>query len=37
MLVPQELAVGRAIEAVIEVWECSRHEEWRDLLTRLPL
>jgi hypothetical protein len=37
MLVPQDLGIGPAIEAVLEIWECSAHAEWRDLLVRLPL
>lgn len=37
MLVPQELAIGPAIDAMLVIWACSSHEEWRDLLIRLPL
>lgn len=37
MLVPQNLAIGRAIAAILEVWKLSAHVEWRGILTRLPL
>lgn len=37
MLLPQELAIGRCIAAVLEIWRLSAHDEWRDLLIRLPL
>lgn len=37
MLVAQDLAIGRAIDAILEVWRLSTHEEWRGILTRLPL
>ena len=37
MLVPRDSGIGCAIDAVLAIWECGRHEEWRDLFTRLPL
>ncbi|HEX6121885.1 MAG TPA: DUF5615 family PIN-like protein [Ktedonobacterales bacterium] len=37
LLLAQNLAIGKAIAAVVEIWELSTHQEWRDLLTRLPL
>lgn len=37
LLVPQETAIGVAIAWISEVWEASRHEEWRDAFTWLPL
>lgn len=37
ILVPQDTAVGTAIAWISEIWEASRHDEWRDMLTRLPL
>jgi hypothetical protein len=37
ILVPQETPIGTAIQWILEIWEASRHEEWRDLPTRLPL
>lgn len=37
MLLPQELAISKAIGAVLEIWELSTHDEWRDLLIHLPL
>lgn len=37
LLIPQETAVGVAIRWIGEVWEASRHEEWRDAFTWLPL
>jgi hypothetical protein len=37
MLLSQELGFGRAIAAVLEIWELSTHDEWRDVITRLPL
>lgn len=37
MLLSQDLAIGRSIEAILEVWLLSAHEEWQDVLTRLPL
>jgi hypothetical protein len=35
MLLPQNLAISTSIVAVLEIWELSAHEEWRDLLTHL--
>lgn len=37
MIVTQEAPIGEAIQAIYEVWSCSSHEEWRDLVTYLPL
>ena len=37
MLLSQSLAIGQAIAAVLEIWDLSFHDEWRDVLTRLPL
>ena len=37
VLVPQETPIGIAIQWLLEIWEGSRNEEWRDLPTRLPL
>ncbi len=37
LLVPQETAIGEAIDWVGEIWEASHHEEWRDAFTWLPL
>lgn len=37
LLAPQETAIGVVINWIGEVWEASRHEEWRDAFTRLPL
>lgn len=37
MLIPQELSIGKAIDALLLVWACSAHEEWRDRFTYLPL
>jgi hypothetical protein len=37
ILLPQQTPIGTAIQWLPEIWEASRHEEWRDLPTRLPL
>jgi len=37
MLLRQNLAIGSAIAAILEIWELSVHDEWANLLTRLPL
>ena len=37
MLVSRKVTIGQAIEALLLVWEASSHEEWRNLVTRLPL
>jgi hypothetical protein len=37
MLLPQNLAIGPSIAAILEIWELSVHDEWANLLTRLPL
>lgn len=37
MIVAQEAPIGDAIQAIYEVWSCSTHDEWRDLVTYLPL
>lgn len=37
MLIPQDLPVGVAIQALYELWACSGHEEWRGLFTYVPL
>jgi hypothetical protein len=36
-VVPQTLAVGRAIENLVLVVECSEQEEWQGLVHYLPL
>ena len=37
ILVPQKVPIGTVIQWLLLIWEASRHEEWRDLPTRLPL
>ena len=37
MLISRKVAIGQAIEALLLVWEASSHEEWHNLITRLPL
>ncbi len=37
MLLPQSLAIGPSIAIILEIWELSEHDEWTNLLTRLPL
>ncbi len=37
MLMSRKVAIGQAIDALLLVWEASSHEEWRHLITRLPL
>lgn len=37
ILMPQETPIGTAVEWISEIWEASRHEEWRDTFRRLPL
>lgn len=37
ILIPQKTPVGAAIQWLLEIWEASRHDEWRDLLTYLPM
>jgi hypothetical protein len=37
MLLPWNTPVGAAIQWLVEIWEASRHEEWRDLCTYLPI
>lgn len=37
MLIARKVAIGQAIDALLLVWEASSHEEWRNLITRLPL
>ncbi len=37
MLISRKVSIGQAIEALLLVWEASSHEEWHNLLTRLPL
>jgi hypothetical protein len=34
---PQLLPIGSAIDALLLVWSCSAHEEWRDRVEFLPL
>lgn len=36
ILIPQKTPVGVAIQWLLEIWEASRHDEWRDRLTYLP-
>ena len=35
MLVPGELPIGRAIEALLLVWEASSPSDWQDIVTFL--
>lgn len=37
LLLPQNLAIGPSITIILEIWELSVHDEWANLLTRLPL
>lgn len=37
MLISRKLPIGQAIEELLLVWEASSREEWRNLITRLPL
>lgn len=37
MSVAQSLPIGSAIEAILFVWACSTHEEWRNQFVYLPL
>mgnify|MGYP001158010842 CR=1 FL=1 len=37
ILLPQNTSIGTAIRWLLEIWEASQHDEWRDLPTRLPL
>lgn len=37
ILVAQDAPIGVSILWLLEIWEASRHEEWQDLPTRLPL
>ena len=37
ILIPQKTPVGAAIQWLLEIWEASRHDEWRDRLTYLPM
>ena len=37
LLIPQLLPVGAAIDALLLVWTCSTHDEWRNRFQRLPL
>jgi hypothetical protein len=37
MLVSSRLAIGLAIDALLLIWDASRHGEWRDMMTRMPL
>jgi hypothetical protein len=36
-LISQDTPIALSIQWILEVWEASRHEEWRNLPTRLPL
>lgn len=36
-LVSRKVSIGQAIEALLLVWQASSHEEWRNLITRLPM
>ena len=36
LMIPQLLPIGAAIEAMLVVWSCSTHEEWRDRFEHLP-
>lgn len=37
LLLHQQLPIAQAIEALLLVWSASAPEDWRDLLTYLPL
>ena len=37
MLISRKLPIGQAIEELLLVWEASSREEWRNLITRMPL
>jgi len=37
ILVPQDLAIGRAIEELTILLLCSDQEEWRDIIVYIPL
>ncbi len=37
ILVPQDLSLGRTIDDLLLIWEASTAEEYRNLITRLPL
>lgn len=37
LAIPQLLPIGAAIDALLLVWSCSEHAEWRDRFEFLPL
>lgn len=37
LLIAQEAPIGKSIEWIAEVWEASRHVEWRNRVVKLPL
>lgn len=37
MLLSPKLSIGQSIEALLLIWAASRHSEWSDRITRLPL
>ena len=37
LVIPQDLPIGRAIEEIVFVAECSRDDEWIDMIQYLPL
>jgi hypothetical protein len=37
MLVAQNASIGVAIQSLLEIWACSAHVEWRNLIVFLPL
>lgn len=37
MIVPQYLAIGKAVRELYRVWETMEAEEWVDSIRRLPL
>jgi hypothetical protein len=37
LAIPQLLPIGAAIDALLLVWSCSAHEEWRGQFEFLPL
>ncbi len=37
IIVSQALSIGQAIQEILLIWEASAAEEYRDLITRLPL
>jgi hypothetical protein len=36
-VVAQQVPIGVVVEDILMIWYCSTHEEWRNLVTFLPL